>query len=167
MQINSPFHWLDSYFSWPRHVYGLYPDFVMNLVLIESRKSCFYLNNIFQQQHKVLTRRSDNLFHNIISALHVRLVDVYACVLILKKEPSIKNVQNSHSEVFRQRMHFISLTWIHYSKNTLETLMPLLTKIKVTISGSSKRNSIISHLIIVSFDAFEFSLKENKIDQGI
>lgn len=139
----------------------------MNLVLLESRKSCFYLNNIFQQQHKVLTRRSDNLFHNIISALHVRLVGVYACVLILKKEPSIKNVQNSHSEVFRQRMHFISLTWIHYSKNTLETLMPLLTKIKVTISGSSKRNSIISHLIIVSFDAFEFSLKENKIDQGI
>lgn len=78
----------------------------MNLVLLESRKSCFYLNNIFQQQHKVLTRRSDNLFHNIISALHV----VYACVLILKKEPSIKNVQNSHSEVFRQPMHFISLT---------------------------------------------------------
>lgn len=55
----------------------------------------------------------------------------------------------------------------HYTKNTLETLKPLLTLIKVTISGSSKRNSIISHLIIVSFDAFEFSLKENKIDQGI
>lgn len=130
-------------------------------------KKLFYLNNIFQQQHKVLTRRSGNLFNNIISALRVRLVGVYACVLILKKEPSIKNVQNSHSEVFRQRMHFISLTWIHYSKNTLETLKPLLTLIKVTISGSSKRNSIISHLIIVSFDAFEFSLKENKIDQGI
>lgn len=81
----------------------------MNLVLLESRKSCFYLNNIFQQQHKVLTRRSDNLFHNIISALHVRLVDVYACSNF-KKRTIYKNVQNSHSEVFRQRMHFISLT---------------------------------------------------------